>query len=53
MAGSEQQRALKNHSKRIAERGLVRFEVLGLKVDRELIRSLTRRLAENVRKHAV
>jgi hypothetical protein len=30
----------------LAERGLARFEVLGLDADRDLIRSLARRLAE-------
>jgi hypothetical protein len=47
VAGSSQKRALKNYRKRIAERGLARFEVLGLQKDRELIRSLAKRLAEN------
>jgi hypothetical protein len=31
----------------LAERGLARFEVLGLESDRDLIRSLARRLAEH------
>jgi hypothetical protein len=38
---------LKNYRKRLIERGMSRFEVLGLDADRELIRSLARRLAEN------
>jgi hypothetical protein len=42
-----QKRALKNYRKRLRERGVGRFEVLGLDADRELIRSLARRLAEN------
>jgi hypothetical protein len=42
-----QKRALKNYRKRLAERGVGRFEVLGLEVDRELIRSLAKRLSDN------
>jgi hypothetical protein len=40
-----QKRALKNYRKRLAGRGMARFEVLGLDADRDLIRSLARRLA--------
>lgn len=47
MSNPSQKRALKNYRKRLAARGMARFEVLGLDVDRELIRSLARRLAEN------
>lgn len=47
MAEASQKRALKNYRKRLAERGLARFEVLGLQKDRELIRSLAKRLAKN------
>ena len=43
---SSQARAVQNYRTRLSERGLIRFEVLGLGVDRELIRSLARRLAE-------
>ena len=46
MADTAQQRALKSYRKRLIERGMARFEVLGLNSDRELIRSLARRLAE-------
>src|SRR5258708_30022105 len=42
-----QKRALKNYRKRLSKRGMARFEVLGLDADRELIRSLAKRLAEN------
>src|SRR5271166_214412 len=42
-----QKRALRNYRSRLAERGMARFEVLGLDLDRELIRSLARRLAED------
>ncbi len=41
-----QKRATKNYRKRLSERGMTRFEVLGLNTDRDLIRSLARRLAE-------
>lgn len=46
MANS-QKRALQNYRSRLAERGLARFEVLGRDADRDLIRSLARRLAED------
>ncbi len=45
MSGS-QKRAIQNYRSRLSERGLARFEVLGLDTDRDLIRSLARRLAE-------
>ncbi len=47
MENSSQKRALKSYRSRLTERGLVRFEVLGLDADRSLIRSLAKRLAEN------
>ena len=40
-----QKRALNNYRKRLNQRGMARFEVLGLDADRDLIRSLARRLA--------
>ncbi|MDN5752933.1 MAG: hypothetical protein L0H15_06585 [Nitrosospira sp.] len=43
---SSQKRAIQNYRSRLSERGLARFEVLGLDGDRDLIRSLARRLAE-------
>lgn len=46
MADTSQQRALKNYRGRLRRRGLSRFEVIGLDDDRELIRSLAKRLAE-------
>jgi hypothetical protein len=46
MSETSQKRALGNYRKRLSERGLARFEVLGRDADRELIRSLARRLAE-------
>jgi len=45
--GSSQKRAIKTYRSRLSERGLARFEVLGLTTDRDLIRSLARRLAED------
>jgi hypothetical protein len=42
-----QARALKNYRKRLGQRGMARFEVLGRDVDRELIRSLARKLADD------
>jgi hypothetical protein len=47
VSNPSQKRALKNYRKRLIERGMSRFEVLGLDADRELIRSLARRLAES------
>jgi hypothetical protein len=47
MSDTSQKRALNNYRKRLNKRGMVRFEVLGLDADRELIRSLARRLADN------
>lgn len=44
---SAQKKALQSYRERLSKRGLARFEVLGLDSDRELIRSLARRLAEN------
>jgi hypothetical protein len=45
--GSSQKRAIQNYRTRLNERGLARFEVLGRAGDRDLIRSLARRLAES------
>jgi hypothetical protein len=47
MSVTPQKRALKNYRKRLTQRGLARFEVLGLDADRELVRSFARRLADN------
>ncbi len=46
MSNTAQKRAIKNYRKRLGSRGIARFEVLGLDVDRDLIRSLAKRLAE-------
>ena len=45
MSTTPQKRALNNYRKRLSQRGMARFEVLGRDADRELIRSLARRLA--------
>lgn len=47
MGNTAQKRALKNYRAKLTERGMARFEVLGLDADRDLIRSLARRLAED------
>jgi hypothetical protein len=44
---SSQKRAIQNYRSRLSGRGLARFEVLGRDADRDLIRSLARRLAED------
>ena len=46
MGSKSQKRAIKNYRKRLHQQGMARFEVLGLDGDRDLIRSLARRLAE-------
>jgi hypothetical protein len=45
--GPSQKRAIRNYRTRLSKRGLARFEVLGRDTDRDLIRSLARRLAED------
>ena len=47
MSTTPQKRALNRYRKRLGQRGMARFEVLGLGADRELIRSLAKRLASN------
>jgi len=47
MSATPQERALKNYRNRLVQRGMARFEVLGLDTDRALIRSLAKRLAAN------
>jgi hypothetical protein len=47
VSDSSQKRALETYRKRLGERGMARFEVLGRDADRDLIRSLARRLAED------
>lgn len=47
MPETSQKRALAAFRGRLAQRGLRRFEVVGLDADRDLIRALARRLAED------
>jgi hypothetical protein len=47
MESTSQARAIKNYRKRLNQRGMARFEVMGLDADRDLIRSLARQLADN------
>jgi hypothetical protein len=47
MTDTAQGRAVKNYRKRLQQRGLARFEVMGLAADRKLVRSLAKRLAED------
>ena len=49
MSTVPQKRALRNYRRRLKERGMARFEILGLQSDRELLRSLARRLSEEDR----
>lgn len=44
---SSQTRAIQNYRARLSDRGLARFEVLGRDADRDLIRVIARRLAED------
>ena len=39
MAETARRRAIRNYRRRLAERGMARFEVLGRAADRELVRS--------------
>ena len=45
--GNSQKRAVQNYRSRLGKRGLARFEVLGRNADRDLIRSLAKRLSED------
>jgi len=45
MVQASQTRAVANHRRRLAERGISRFEVRGLAKDKELVRKLAKRLA--------
>ena len=46
MSTTPQKRALKRYRKGLRQRGMARFEVLAPDADRDLIRSLARRLAD-------
>ena|SRR5215469_15733959 len=47
MSTTPQKRALRNYRRRLKQRGMGRFEILGLDADRELIRFLAKRLIED------
>ena len=47
VTNAAQKRASENYRRRLAERGMARFEVLGRENDRDLIRGLARQLAED------
>ena len=47
MTQTSQKRAIQNYRSRLKKRGVARFEVFGLDADRDLIRSLARRLAQD------
>ncbi len=47
MGSTAQARAVDNYRKRLFKRGMARFEVLGLKKDRALVRAVASKLAEN------
>ena len=44
---TSQKRAVANHRRRLAERGMARYEVRGLEQDKALVRKFAKRLAEN------
>ena len=46
MSNSAQKRAIETYRSRLTERGIVRFELQALETDRELIRTLARKLIE-------
>lgn len=47
MTSAAQKKAIQNHRKRLRSRGLSRFEVQGRTSDKQLLRDLARRLAED------
>ncbi len=47
MTNAAQQRATRNYRARLEQRGFKRFEVMALETDREMLRTLARRLAED------
>ncbi|PZP39223.1 MAG: hypothetical protein DI601_25575 [Azospirillum brasilense] len=46
MGNAAQTRATRNYRTRLTQRGFTRFEVMALEGDRDLLRALVRRLAE-------
>ena len=47
MGNSAQKRAIENYRSRLTKRGIARFEIQALDADRDLIRSLARKLTED------
>lgn len=47
MTQASQKRAVANNRRRLADRGMARYEVRGLEADKELVRKLAKRLAAN------
>lgn len=47
MSSTSQNRALARYRRRLTEKGMARFEVLGHETDRELLRWVAKRLAAN------
>jgi hypothetical protein len=47
MGNSAQKRAIENYRSRLTERGIARFEIQALDADRDLLRSLARKLTED------
>jgi len=47
MSNTAQKRANQNYRARLTQRGFTRFEVMALESDRDLIKALARRLAED------
>lgn len=47
MTNAAQKKAIRNYRARLSQRGFTRFEVTALETDRNLIRTLARRLAED------
>ena len=46
MTKTAQSRAVQTYRARLSQRGMARFEVVGLETDRDLIRTLARQLAD-------
>lgn len=46
MSDSAQKRAIENYRSRLTKRGIARFEIQALDADRELIRTVARKLTE-------
>ncbi|MER9408156.1 hypothetical protein NKI36_29560 [Mesorhizobium caraganae] len=47
MGNTAQKRAIENYRSRLAERGIARFEIQAFDADRDLLRTLARKLTES------